>query len=129
MDPARARACRFFGACMMLKQLWQDLRYSFRLMRKSRLLTVSVILTLALGIGANSLVFSVVRAVILRPLAYANPDELVQLWENLEGDWVSFPNFRDWARQAQSFTSMAAYTYNGTTLSGDKEPESVLALE
>ena len=64
---------------MILEQLWQDLRYSFRLMRKSRLLTVSVVLTLALGIGANSLVFSIVRAVILRPLDYSNPDRLVQL--------------------------------------------------
>jgi putative ABC transport system permease protein len=116
----------------MLDGIWQDLRYSLRLMRKSRLLTVSVILTLALGIGANSLVFSVVRAVILRPLNYANSDRLVQLWESgklIEGDWVSYPNFQDWAKQAQSFTSMAAYVYYATTLSGDKEPEQFLGVE
>src|SRR6476660_2805082 len=126
MDPAGACTGRVFGACMILEELWQDLRYSFRLMRKSRLLTVSVILTLALGIGANSLVFTIVRAVILRPLDYSNPDQLVQLWESGKGveagsDWVSFPNFRDWARQAQSFTGIAAYTYSLLTLSGDKE--------
>jgi putative ABC transport system permease protein len=116
---------------MILEQLWQDLRYSCRLMRKSRLLTVSVVLTLALGIGANLLVFSVVRAVILRPLDYSNPDRLVQLWEygNSNDDWVSFPNFTDYVDQAQSFTNIAAYTYYPTTLSGDKEAESVLSLQ
>ena len=107
----------------MLDEIGQDLRYSLRLMRKSRLLTASIVLTLALGIGANSLVFSVVRAVILRPLNYPHPDRLVQLWESGKGaeagDWVDFPTFRDWARQAQSFDGVAAYTYNGTSLSGD----------
>ena len=119
---------------MILEEIVRDLRYSVRLLRKSRLLTASVVLTLALGIGANSLVFSVVRAVMLRPLDYERPDELVQLWESGKGaepgsDWVSFPNFRDWQRQAQSFTAMAAYTYNATTVSGDKEAEPILALE
>jgi putative ABC transport system permease protein len=94
-------------------------------------LTVSVVLTLALGIGANSLVFSIVRAVILRPLDYSNPDRLVQLWEygNADDDWVSFPNFSDYVDHAQSFRNIAAYTYYPTTLSGDKEAESVLALQ
>lgn len=118
----------------MIDEIVQDLRYSLRLMRKSPLLTASVILTLALGIGANSLVFSVVRAVILRPLDYSKPEQLVQVWESGkrsggEGDWVSYPDFRDWARQARSFTGIAAYTYFGTTFSGDKDAESVLAVE
>jgi putative ABC transport system permease protein len=119
---------------MIIEETLRDLRYSVRLLRRSRLLTASVVLTLALGIGANSLVFSVVRAVMLRPLDYERPDELVQLWESGKGaeagtDWVSFPNFRDWQRQAQSFTGMAAYAYNATTVSGDKEAEPILALE
>jgi predicted permease len=118
----------------MFADIVHDLRYTVRVLRKSRLLTASVLLTLALGIGANALVFSVIRSVILRPLDYEHPDELVQLWEsgkNTESgsDWVSFPNFRDWLRQSQSFTSMAAYTYSPTTVSGDKEAEPVLALE
>lgn len=118
----------------MLIQVAQDTYYGLRLMRKNLLLTTAIVLTLALGIGANSLVFSVVRAVILRPLAYPNSNRLVQLWESSklpggEGDWVSFPNFRDWSRQAQSFTGIGAYTYYGTILSGDKEAEPVLALE
>ena len=118
----------------MFTDIVHDLRYTIRVLRKSRLLTASVLLTLALGIGANALVFSVIRSVILRPLIYEHPDELVQLWEsgkNMESgsDWVSFPNFRDWLRQSQSFTSMAAYTYSPMTVSGDKEAEPVLALE
>jgi putative ABC transport system permease protein len=116
----------------MLDEIGQDLRYSLRLMRKSYFLTASVVLTLALGIGANSLVFSVVRAVILRPLDYSKPEQLVQLWESgkrLEGDWVSYPDFRDWAKQAQSFAGMAAYTYDGTIFSGDRDAEPVLAVE
>jgi putative ABC transport system permease protein len=118
----------------MLDEIGQDLRYSLRLMRKSRLLTASIVLTLALGIGANTLVFSVVRAVILRPLNYPYPTQLVQLWESGKGaeagsDWVDFPTFRDWARQSHSFSGLAAYTYNGSSLSGDKEAEAVLSLE
>ncbi len=116
----------------LLDEFRADFKYAVRALRKNPTFSLAAILTLALGIGANALVFSVVRAVILRPLDYSNPDELVQLWESgkhMEGDWVSFPNFRDWARQAQSFTGLAAYTYNGTTISGDKEPEAVLALE
>jgi putative ABC transport system permease protein len=114
----------------LLDELRGDLKYGGRALRKSPTFSLAAILTLALGIGANSLVFSVVRAVILRPLDYSHPDELVQVWEsNAEGDWVSFPNFRDLARQAESFTNIAAYTYNATTLSGDKEPEAVLTLE
>jgi putative ABC transport system permease protein len=122
----QARGLRF------LDELRGDLRYAFRGLRKTPTFSLAAILTLALGIGANSLVFSVVRSVVLRPLDYAKPDELVQLWESgniAEGDWVSFPNYRDIARQAQSFANIAAYTFNGTTLSGDKEAETVLTLE
>jgi putative ABC transport system permease protein len=123
-----------FGVHVIIEEIVGDLRYSVRALRKNRLLTASLVLTLALGIGANSLVFSVVRAVILRPLDYERPDELTQLWESGKGaelgiDWVSFPNFRDWQRQANSFTAMAAYTYSATTLSGDNDAESVVALE
>src|SRR5262245_13423006 len=122
------------GGCVILDEIVRDLRYSVRALRKTRLLTASVVLTLALGIGANSLVFSVVGAVILRPLHYERPDELVQLWESGTGaeagsDWVSFPNYRDWRLQARSFATMAAYTYSPMTLSGDKEAEPVLGLE
>ena len=116
----------------VLDELRGDLKYAMRGLRKNPMFSLAAILTLALGIGANSLVFSVVRAVILRPLDYAKPEELVQLWESgkhSEGDWVSFPNFRDWARQAQSFTNIAAYTFDSTNLSGGKEAEAALSLE
>src|SRR5262249_31939488 len=105
----------------VLDELRGALKYAMRGFRKNPMFSLAAILTLAVGIGANSLVLSVVRAVILRPLDYANPEELVQLWESgkhSEGDWVSFPNFRDWAQKAQSFTNIAAYTFDSTNLSG-----------
>jgi hypothetical protein len=76
--------------------LTQDLRHSVRLMARAPLLTTAILVTLGLGIGASSLVFSVVRAVVLRPLPYDKPEQLVQLWDSgvrSGGDWVSFPNF------------------------------------
>jgi putative ABC transport system permease protein len=114
--------------------LKQDLRFALRLMAKSPVLTAAIIMTLALGIGANSVVFSVVRAVVLRPLAYEKPEQIVQVWEHGlrsggESDWVSFPNFRDWQRQNRVFEDMAAYRYALLTMTGDQGAESFLALE
>src|SRR5678816_1658862 len=70
----------------------------------------------------------------LRPLDYERPNELVQVWESGKAatpgsDWVSFPNFRDLQRQGNSFMAAAAYAYSVTTLSGDKDAETVLGLE
>src|SRR5262245_55264082 len=92
----------------LLANLWQDLRFGLRLLTKNRKLTAAVVLTLAVVIGADSLVFSVVRAVIVRPLDYEQPDRLVQLWQSGlaaggRGDWVSFPNFKDWSNENRSF--------------------------
>ena len=67
---------------LWLDHLRQDLRYAFRLMAKNPTLSAIIVLTLALGIGANSVIFSMVRAVILRPLDYRDPDTLVQLWDS-----------------------------------------------
>lgn len=109
----------------------QDLRFALRLMAKSPVLTAAIVVTLALGIGANSVVFSVVQAVVLRPLAYEEPDRIVQAWESGlrsggEGDWVSFPNFRDWQRENRVFEEMAAYRYALLTMTGAEGAESVL---
>jgi putative ABC transport system permease protein len=113
--------------------LRQDLRYSLRLMRRAPMLTAAILGTLTLAIGASALVFSVVRAVVLRPLPYERPDRLIQLWDSsvrAGGDWVSFPNFRDWARENRSFTQMAAYRYGLLTIAGSGgEPDSLLGLE
>src|SRR5437870_11531782 len=107
----------------LLADFWQDVRYGTRLLRKNRRLTAGVVLTLAVVVGANSLVFSVVHAVLVRQLDYEQPDRLVQLWQSgLEGggrgDWVSFPNFKDWAAANRTFEDMAAYRFSPMTLSG-----------
>lgn len=97
----------------MLGNLWQDLRYGLRLIRKNPAFSLVVVLTLAVGIGANTAIFSVVNAVMLRSLPFKDPDRLVRLNEsNPERGWptfsVSHPNFLDWREHNQTFTAMAA---------------------
>ena len=92
----------------------QDLRYALRLLVKQPGVTVIAVLTLALGIGANTAIFSAVDAVLLRPLPYADPDRLVMVWEKrpAEGvlDNVVAPaDFLDWSRMNGAFEAMAAY--------------------
>ena len=127
---------RFYesGRWLWWEHLRQDLRFALRLMGKSPVLTAAIVVTLTLGIGANSVVFSVVQAVVLRPLAYEEPDQIVQVWEHGlrsggESDWVSFPNFRDWQRQNRVFEEMAAYRYALLTMTGAEGAESFLGLE
>ncbi len=111
-----------------------DLRYAIRQLLKSPGFTAAAVLTLALGIGATTAIFSVVYAVLLRPLPYREPERLVQLYETgLRGggsrDWVSFPNFLDWRQQNQVFEEVAAYRYWPSTVAGDGTPETVLGLQ
>jgi len=118
----------------LLADFWQDVRYGIRLLTKTRRLTAGVVLTLAVVVGANSLVFSVVHAVLVRQLDYEQPDQLVQLWQSGlggggRGDWVSFPNFKDWAAANRTFEDMAAYRFSPMMLSGDGEAESMLGLQ
>jgi putative ABC transport system permease protein len=105
-----------------------DIRYGLRTLRNSPGFTLVVILTLALGIGANTAIFSVVNAVLLRPLSYTDSDRLVQVIEHdqkrgVDFDWVSFPNFRDWAMHNQVFDSMAAYKFQTLNLTNVSQPE------
>src|SRR5271163_5306432 len=104
-----------------VETLWQDLRFAVRMLRKSPGFTTVAVLTLALGIGANTAMFSVVEGVLLARLPYFHPDRLVMVWENnprFPRVWVSYPNFRDWQRSSHSFQQMAAGMDKGVDLTG-----------
>lgn len=113
-----------------MEMLLQDLRYAFRTLRKSPGFTLVAVLTLTLGIGANTAIFSVVNAVLLRPLPYEEPERLVRLYEATERitGSVSVPNFRDWREQSQSFSRLAAYTFVDANLQGVENPERLSAM-
>jgi putative ABC transport system permease protein len=93
-----------------MQTLWQDLRYGVRMLRKQPGFTLMAVLTLALGIGANTAIFSVVNALLLRPLPYVEPERLVLLsekWRTGKRHSASHPNYADWQARAQSFEGMA----------------------
>ncbi|MFZ0882948.1 MAG: ABC transporter permease [Candidatus Acidiferrales bacterium] len=111
-----------------MESLIQDLKYAVRMLIKSPSFTAIAILTLALGIGANTALFSVVNGVLLRPLPYAQPDRLVVLSEkshNFESSSISYPNFLDWQRSNSAFSSIAAYRSDDFNITGSGEPERV----
>src|SRR4030095_12154517 len=121
--------------------MMQDLRYAMRMLAKKPGFTLIAVITLALGIGANTAIFSVVNAVLLNPMPYREPDRLIQFWEtNPLKSWTQAPiapaNLFDWQQQNQSFEEIAAYLGSdksgpgiaGLHLTGDGEPERVKAL-
>jgi len=106
--------------------LIQDLRFGLRMLCKSPGFTAVAVLTLALGIGTNTAMFSVIQGVVLAPLQYVNSDRLVMVWENnprFPRTWVSYPNFRDWQRSARSFQQMTAFREHGVDFAGPGTPE------
>ena len=111
----------------ILADLWQDLRYGFRMLRKNPGFTAVAVLTLALGIGANTAIFSVINAVLLRPLPFGDPDRLVQLWETepAPGHYtLTGPDYLDWQAQNQSQEGTSLYSWpQGFNASGAGEPE------
>jgi putative ABC transport system permease protein len=111
----------------------EDARYAVRSLRKSPGFTIVAAFTLALGVGANAAIFSVVNAVMLRPLPYAESDRLVRIWEtNVERGRPTFatshPNFLDWRAQARTFQSMAAMDNIGLTWTPGGEAEVLLGM-
>ncbi len=108
-----------------MNTLLQDLQYGLRMLLKHKSVTAIAVLTLALGIGANTAIFSVVNAVLLNPLPYREPDRLVALWENVptHGRWRTAPaNFFDWKKQNRVFEDIAAFGGATATLTGDGDP-------
>ena len=118
----------------MIRDLWQDTKYGARMLRKSPGLTLVAVLSLALGMGAISTIFSFVNGIMLRPLPYPHSDRLVLLDETAprKGDssmGVSYPNFLDWRVRNQSFEDIACYDTSGFAMagssSGSNEPEQI----
>jgi predicted permease len=111
-----------------MNALFQDLKFGLRMLAKNPGFTAVAVLTLALGIGANTALFSVVNGVLLNPLPYPEPNQLVTLHEsklNFPYGSISYPNFRDWQRDNHTFSSMAIARGYGFTLTGAGEPEQV----
>jgi putative ABC transport system permease protein len=120
------------GGLPMLETFWQDLRYGARMLRKIPVFTLIAVMTLALGIGANTAVFSVINAALLQPYTHIDTDRWVYLSEKneakgLQSAAVSIPNFMDWRRQNQSFSEMFFWSQLNFNLSGPGavEPERV----
>src|SRR5262245_52066887 len=107
-----------------METLWQDLRYGTRLLLKHPGFTLAAVATLAIGIGANTAIFSIVNAVLLRPFPFPQPDRIVIVTEDAAGTVVSYPNFADWKDDRDIFASTSAVrgdeSYN---FSGGGEPE------
>ena len=115
-----------------MSTLWQDIRYGVRMLWKNRGISAIVILALALGIGANSAIFSVVNTVLLRPLPFNEPDRLVFLNEKspvLDEMSISYPNFTDWRDHNQSFEKIGVYNRASYNLTGAGDPERIVTVQ
>ncbi len=114
-----------------LETLWQDLRYGVRMLRTSPGFSIVAILTLALGIGANAAIFSVVNGVLLRPLPFPRADQIVLIYESLPGFRINSPfnapDFRAFSERQRAFESLAIYSNHRYELSGSGEPERIEA--
>jgi len=117
----------------MMETLWQDIKYGLRMLGKSPGFAGVAVLTVALGIGANTAIFSVINAVLLKPLPYPNPDGLVKVWTHFTGiglpndqNWFSPPEFRELREQNRSFSDVAVLGGNGRySLGVSGNPQSV----
>ena len=124
--------CRDVGASHVIETAVQDIRYGLRLLRRNPGFTAVAVLTLALGIGANAAIFSVVNAVLFRPLPFHDPGRLVILWSHFPR-WgfsgpgaLTDPDFVEWRKQNQVFSQIAAFRGQTSNLTGVGEPERLL---
>lgn len=116
-----------------METLLKDLRYGVRMLAKKPVFTLVVVAALALGIGANTAIFSVVNSLLLRPLPYRDPDRLVMVWMDntrlkVDQDIHSYANYADYRDQNQSFEQLATFVGISVNLTGDGEPERVIGL-
>jgi putative ABC transport system permease protein len=111
---------------LFVETLWQDMRYGLRMLRRAPGFALIAVLTMALGIGANTALFSVVNAVLINPLPYKQSDRLVAMYMSTSDSSkfaISYPNFLDWERDNRVFSAMAAFRFDVYDLTGMGEPE------
>src|SRR5690349_1183564 len=127
---ARKEECREALGLRLFDELRGDLRYALRMLRKAPAFTTVAILSLAIGIGANTVLFSVVNGVLLNPLPFPHPDQLVALYTRTAEGWpstTSYPNFLDWTHGNHSFGAIAIYRPDSFSVTGTAESERIPA--
>jgi len=110
-----------------MTELYRDLRYALRQLRKAPVFTLTAVLTLALGIGANTAIFTAVYATLLAPIPYPEPDQLVMVWSKIQGfhNGIAAQDFVDWKNQSKSFQDLNAFTGGSFNLATKDQPEYV----
>ena len=116
----------------LLSGFGSDLKFAARALRRNPVFAAIAVLTLALGIGANTAIFSVLYAVLLRPLPWAEPDRAVMIWSKwtaFDKTWVASGEVNDYRRRSQTLASVGAWSDGQINLTGDGEPERVAYAE
>ena len=113
-----------------MRTVFGNLRYSLRMLRKNPGLTAAVIATLMMGIGATTAIYTVVYAVLIAPLPYPHPEQLVMMWSKVNGgrNVLSAGDFLEWKEQNKSFQQLAAWTGSSFNLSTKDQPEQVAGM-
>src|ERR1700682_1664588 len=113
-----------------MSQVFQDLRFALRILTRSPAFTSVALIVLALGIGANTAIFSMVDAILLRPLPYPDPGRLVAIWQTANTSdpkvWISYRDLEEWRKQSQLMQYLAGYHWWQYSLTGQGEPEKIL---